>query len=391
MTLLEERKRGLTDPVMAAQILAQIPDQPLETQRKMCYFVEPRGKRLTEYEIMNCYSQPNADWINGGLDWGDWTQKFHGGRPSWGNETTELLTTDWYRHRDPAGRWHPVYVKAKAEEWRVLQRFLESFSADGSLRTIEPFWRDTVLSVHLGALGYSEYGLFNAHSSVIRDCTGDTLRSTFSFAALDKVDNTQMAQLVRTFIAKLVPGYSDSTAPGKREWTQGAIYKSARETVEGIWQETYDWNEIAFAAHNVYDPLFGQLVRREFFQRLAPAYGDSLTPFIIAGMQTSFQITKAAMADIFYYCLADDPEYGGYNRRWMRAWTEKWLPRTLVAMTNFLGVYATLPKKAGFTDRDAVAESVNRVVSDWIADYAQKIDYKADQAKLVNAILTGLK
>jgi hypothetical protein len=391
MAIMEERKRGLTDPVMAAQILAQIPDQPLDTQRKMCYFVEPRGKRLTEYEIMNCYSQPTPDWINGGLDWGDWTQKFHGGRPSWGNETTELLSTDWHRHRDPAGRWHPVYVKAKAEEWRVLQRFMESFSADGSLRTIDPYWRDTVLSAHLGALGFSEYGLFNAHSSVIRDCTGDTLRSTYAFAALDKVDNTQMAQLVRTFIAKLVPGYSDSPAPGKQEWTHGKAYKSARETVEVIWQDTYDWNEIAFAAHSVYDPLFGQLLRREFFQRLAPAYGDSLTPFIIAGMQTSFQITKAAMADIFYYCLGDDPEYGGYNRRWMRAWTDKWLPRTVAAMTDFLGVFASLPKKEGFTDRDSVNESVNRVVSDWIADYAKKIDYKTDQAKLVTAIMTGYK
>jgi len=67
MSLLEERKRGLTDPAMAAKIMAEIPDQPLDTQRKMCYFVEPRGRRLTEYEIMNCYSQPTPDWINGGL------------------------------------------------------------------------------------------------------------------------------------------------------------------------------------------------------------------------------------------------------------------------------------------------------------------------------------
>jgi methane monooxygenase component A beta chain len=391
MSLLEERKRGLTDPVMAAQILAEIPDHPLDTQRKMCYFVEPRGKRLTEYEIMNCYSQPTPDWINGGLDWGDWTQKFHGGRPSWGNETTEMLSTDWHRHRDPAARWHPVYVKAKSEDWRVLQRFLESFSADGSLRTIDPHWRDHVLTAHLGALGFSEYGLFNAHSSVIRDCTGDTLRSTFAFAALDKVDNAQMAQLVRTFISKLVPGYSDSPDAGKREWTKGTIYKSARETVESIWQDTYDWNEIAFAAHSVYDPLFGQLVRREFFQRLAPAFGDSLTPFLVAGMQTSFQTTKAAMADVFYYCLADDPEYAGYNRRWLRAWTEKWLPRTIAAMTDFLGVFASLPKKEGFTDRAAVAASVERVVSDWIIDYADKIDYKVDQTKMVTSILSGLK
>jgi len=391
MSLLEERKRGLTDPVMAAQILAEIPDEPLETQRKMCYFVEPRGKRLTEYEIMTCYSQPTPDWISGGLDWGDWTQKFHGGRPSWGNETTELKSSDWHQHRDPAARWHPVYVKAKAEDWRVLQRFMESFSAEGALRTIDPVWRDTVLPKHLGALGYSEYGLFNAHSSVIRDCLGDTLRSTFAFAGYDKTDNSQMTQLVRTFIAKLVPGYSDSTVPGKQEWTQGSTYKSARETVEKLWQETYDWNESMFAVHTIYDPLFGQLVRREFFQRLAPAYGDALTPVVLAGMQTHFHTTKGAIADIYYHCLANDRKHSGYNRRWMHAWIEKWLPSTLAAMAEFMSVYATLPKREGFTDNASIAASVNRVVEDWIADYADKIDYKVDQSKMVDTILAGLK
>jgi hypothetical protein len=60
-------------------------------------------------------------------------------------------------------------------------------------------------------------------------------------------------------------------------------------------------------------------------------------------------------------------------------------------MAGFLGIYSSLPKKEGFTDRDAIVDSVHRVVSDWIEDYAQKIDYKADQTKLVNTILTGLK
>jgi methane monooxygenase component A beta chain len=74
----------------------------------MNYFVKPRGRRLSEYEILCCYTQPTPDWIPGGLDWGDWTQKFHGGRPSWGNETTEMHSTDWHKHRDPAKRWHAI-------------------------------------------------------------------------------------------------------------------------------------------------------------------------------------------------------------------------------------------------------------------------------------------
>lgn len=63
-------KRGLTDPKIAEVILAAIPDQPMETQRKMNYFVTPRGRRLNEYEVLCCYTQPTPDWIPGGLDWG---------------------------------------------------------------------------------------------------------------------------------------------------------------------------------------------------------------------------------------------------------------------------------------------------------------------------------
>jgi methane monooxygenase component A beta chain len=146
-----------------------------------------------------------------------------------------------------------------------------------------------------------------------------------------------------------------------------------------------------FAIHTIYDPLFGQLVRREFFQRLAPAYGDALTPVVLAGMQTHFHVTKDAIADIYYHCLANDHKHSGYNRRWMHAWIEKWLPSTLAAMAEFMSVYATLPKREGFTDNASIAASVNRVVEDWIADYADKIDYKVDQSKMVDTILAGLK
>lgn len=383
--------RGLTDPKLAQSILDATPAEPIETQRKAQYYVEPRWKRLTEYEILNCYSAPTPDWIAGGLDWGDWTQKFHGGRQSWGTETTELKTDSWLKHRDPARRWHAPYVKAKGEEWRYTERFLEGYSADGSIRLMDTFWRDTVIPQIFGAYGYAEYGLFNAHSSVMRDCLGDTIRNTFGMAALDKTDNAQMVQLVRTFISKLVPGYSDSTDRAKKEWTTGAYYKSARETVEDIWQGNYDWNEGLWGTHMVFDPLFGQYARREFFLRLAPAFGDTLTPFVVGQFQSYFHLTRAAMDDHFNYCLANDVKFGEHNRRWFQAWTDKYLPGTIKALTEFVGLYKTLPVIQGFTDPASVEASVQRVISDWVVDYANKYNYKVDQAALVATILAGTK
>lgn len=389
MSMLDERRRGLTDPEMAAVILDALPDQPLDKQNKMGYFITPRWKRLTEYEALTVYAQPNADWIAGGLDWGDWTQKFHGGRPSWGNETTELRSTNWYNHRDPLRRWHAPYVKDKAEEWRYTDRFLLGYSADGQARTLDPFWRDEFIGKYWGAFLFSEYGLFNAHSSVAREALSDVIRVSSTFWGFDKNDLAQMIQLEREFLAKIVPGFDESTAVPKAEWTTGTVYQGARLAVEAIWQDIFDWNESLFAVHAVYDALFGQFVRREFFQRLAPRFGDNLTPFFINQSQTYFQIAKVGVQDLYFTTLANDVEFGDYNRTVLRNWTAKWLQPTVAALCDVMGLFAKLP--AGTTDRGEITASLYRVVDDWIEDYAEKIDYKVDRDQIVRAVLVGLK
>jgi methane monooxygenase component A beta chain len=389
---VQQGKRGLTDPEMAKVILDAIPDQPLDTQRKMNYFVKPRGRRLSEYEVLTVYAQPTPDWIPGGLDWGDWTQKFHGGRPSWGNETTELHSTDWHKHRDPNRRWHAPYVKDKAEDWRYTDRYLLAYSEEGQIRSMEPFWRDQILSRYLGAFIFNEYGLFNAHSSPSRDTLGDTLRFSIAMIGFDKVDNAQSFQLERVFLSKLVPGFPESTDEPKQEWTKGKIFKGARETVQDIWQATYDWNEIVWATHSVYDALFGQFVRREFFQRVSAHFGDTLTPFFINQAQIHFANARNITGDIFFEeGLANDAEFGDYNRRVLRAWTDKWLARTVQALQDFLGIYALLPVVAGATDKTSVEAALNRIFDDWKVDVADKISYKFDKAALINTVLQGLK
>ena len=389
MSLLDERRRGLTDPDLARVILDALPAEPLEKQNKMGYFVTPRWKRLTEYEALTVYAQPNPDWISGGLDWGDWTQKFHGGRPSWGNENTELRTSDWFKHRDPLRRWHAPYVKDKAEEWRYTDRFLLGYSADGQIRSLDPAWRDTFINKYWGAFLFSEYGLFNAHSAAVREALGDTVRVSLTFWGFDKIDLAQMIQLERGFLAKLVPGFDESTAIPKAEWTTGKVYQGARLAVEGIWQDVFDWNESVYAAHAVYDALFGQFVRREFFLRLATKFGDNLTPFFINQSQTYFQIAKVGVQDLYYTSLANDVEFGDYNRTVLRNWTGKWLEPTIAALRDFVGLFAELP--AGTETKEEITASLYRVVDDWIEDHASRIDFKVDRDKIVKHVLAGLK
>ena len=135
-------------------------------------------------------------------------------------------------------------MKDKSEEARYTQRFLAAYASEGSIRTVDPYRRDEILNKYFGALLYSEYGMFNAHSSVGRDCLSDTIRQSAIFASLDKVDNAQMIQMERPFIAKLVPGFDASTDVPKKIWTTDPVYAGARVAIEEIWQGIQDRNEI---------------------------------------------------------------------------------------------------------------------------------------------------
>jgi methane monooxygenase component A beta chain len=201
-----------------------------------------------------------------------------------------------------------------------------------------------------------------------------------------------MIQTQRVFINKILPSFPQDMDGPKAAWMTDPVYQPARETVQELWQGTFDWAEIVWSVHGVFDPIFGQFVRREFFSRIAPLYGDTLTPWIqsqaIQYFETAKKGTKKMMVDV----LMEDAHYGDHNRVVVNAWTEKWLPDTIKSLKGFMGAYAQLPHQVeGFTDEASVRVSVNRVISDWAEDYAHAINFKVDVDAMVNEVMSGYR
>ena len=148
-----------------------------------------------------------------------------------------------------------------------------------------------------------------------------------------------------------------------------------------------------FAAHMVYDPLFGQLVRREFFQRLAPLFGDSLTPFFIGpGCRPTSRSPRRPWRTSSTTAWPTMPEYAGYNRRWMRAWTDKWLPRTIAAMTRLHGRLRQAAARRHFTDGQSIAAGVDARGERLDRGLrAARSTTRPIQRKLISTIIGGLK
>lgn len=383
--------RGMVDPERQSLIQALVPEKPLEAKRDHIPFAKRGWRRLTEYEAVMLHAQNSHDAVPGSQEVGETVQKWPGGRSNYSIESTAILSGNWYYFRDPAKRWFMPYVKQKAEEGQVVERAMKSWAESGDHKMMNTAWRQNILAKHYPAMLFNEFGLFNAHSSTVFSTLGDLVRTWIAQAGFDKNDEAQMIQMQRVLLSKVFPDFDPSTDSGKQAWTKGEAWKPGREFVERIWGETYDWVEQLWAIHGIYDDIFGQFVRREFFQRLAGIHGDSLTS-LVQGQALTYhqQATDGLQALCLKMLVKDEPVYGGHNRRYLRAWTDRHLPQTIAALKAFISIYKEVPVKVdGFTCRAGVQASVERVLDGWAQRFAEPLDYKFDRDALVAEVMLG--
>jgi len=357
-------------------------EQPrvLEERRIPLSFANPYGPRMSEYEQVLLYNQPNPDWIPGGLGVGGWSTSFPGGRGTWENYFTEAKASDWFVFRDPEGRWQRPYVAEKADEWREFQRLVATAAKRRLHRTLDAEWTARVLTGHLGALALHDYGMFMALGAPIRDCLVDTLRAAIVTSSLDFLDNAQMIQAEKLYLAQVSNQAKADVAPSKALWHEDRAWRGARRFVEEVWGETYDHIEILFAIHVIHEPLFGRLVREGFFSRHAAEHGDFITPRVLWYSIRGAEAACGWTAELFARTLAADPTFGEYNKRLMCFWAEKWLPLELEALADareLWNVTATLRRPAGGA-RPAFSATLDAIVEDWRSKYAAIFDGEID-------------
>ncbi len=355
--------------------------EPLSEDRNYVYFAKPRWKKLTEYERLILYAQPNPDWIPGGLDWGDTPAKFSGGRDTWGNYFTEMRCQDWYAFRDPHRRWQYPYVSEKADEWRSLQRRLAAYAELREWEVMNPWWRDEIIGKIWAAFLHHEYGVFNSMSSVCRDVLSDIIRTATCSGAFDLLDNSQMIHMQRLFLAKILPDtFNPEIGLGKEAWQSSDLYAPAIKLVDELWDETSDHCEIMFALFMIHQPLFSRVVRNELMERHAGFFGDTLTSLFLPDMSRAHRVAMDWNFDLFHNIFAGDPEFGPMNLKIMQLWLERWLPKTLECVHAFKDVFELPEIKAARVAMGAapIDERFATLLADWQEKYLDPIGLEMD-------------
>jgi propane monooxygenase small subunit len=130
-------------------------------------------------------------------------------------------------------------------------------------------------------------------------------------------------------LTDLLPGEFDGDAH-KDVWLNDPAWQGVRENVERLMNAT-DWVQLCFASNIVFEPLVGELLRRQFITRFAPPHNDFVTPSVIGVSQREFadrdlRYTLEMMKDFL-----GDETHGEANKRAMQEWLAEWAPYSVQA------------------------------------------------------------
>ncbi|MGD9764835.1 MAG: toluene hydroxylase [Candidatus Binatia bacterium] len=280
-------------------------------------YIAPKGKRATEYEELTLYVQPEPkNW-----QWQGWLTRFPDGRPPWVVESTALRCEDWFRFRDPSAMWQRPYVAFQAARVSHLEAMMRTAASRGVFESFSERWVG-ILEKYLQACAHPEYGLFRAFAYAQREALSDSLGNALTYNSSDKVRYAQDLAIYGMELAGARAGFSETA--GKETWLNDPLLQGAREVVERI-MALSDWGEITVASNLLFEPLWGSLIRAEFFMGVAPHNGDATTPMLAETAESDLD-RNVRWTKSFLQLVLDDQTNGSANREILLEWLARWRP-----------------------------------------------------------------
>ena len=303
-------------------------------------YIKPRKRRVSEYEAVTCYTQPDPDVF----DKQGWYLRTAEGRTAWRKESTALRHPHWFDFRDPASHWQRSYVRMQAEQERAIDRAVEDAARAGAFRDFFPTWTRDILGAHYRVWSYFEYGLFRCFAQAQRETLSDTLGNAFCFAGVDRMRHAQAIVIYLMDLEDQIEGFRD--AGGKERWLSDPIYQPLRRLTEQL-MAVDDWAELAVAVHLVVDPIVAEIGASEIVRRHGGFHGDSVTPQIVATTERDRRRNLDWTLELVRMTTAATIPAAAENLAQVKRWFAQWTPRALEAAEALSQVHARIPRPAG--------------------------------------------
>ena len=287
----------------------------LSTERDFSWF-EPRRRRATLYEDVTIDTQPS---VHRHLTRG-WPVSFADGRGTWDDASTALGARDWFAFRDPGEHWERPFYQAGA----TLERQLEN--AMRSAGEFAPGWVE-LLRAQLQVCAFVEHGLWFALATIGRACLSDTIATCVCLQAAMKQRSAQAIVLLAMDLEHEFGAFPIDAA--REVFLREPCWQPTRRYLERL-AAREDWGEVIVAANLCFEPVVGELLRREFGLRRAAAGGDTVTPLLVGAAVQEWEWARAWTVELVRF-LRTDENHGAANGQLIDAWTSDWQPRALEA------------------------------------------------------------
>lgn len=314
-------------------------------------YIKPMGRRLSEYEAVTCYAQPDPT----AFDKEGWFLRTPEGRVAWEQSSTALVHPHWFDFRDPAQQWQRTYVRMQAEQERSIERLCQDEGANGGISDMDPVWLDQIVQKHYRVWSYFEYAVFRAFAPAQREALSDTLGNVLCFEAVDRVRHAQAIVIYLMELEDNIDGFIDHGS--KDIWLNDPMYQPLRLLAEKLMLETPDWAEVGFATNLVLDPIVSEIGLSQLVRRFAPFHGDTITPFIIGTVERDRRRNRDWTDAMVKMVTADDVPAAEANLNVLQGWIDKWMPLALDAVNALAPVYERPPLSVVSYD-DALSEAL---------------------------------
>lgn len=325
------------------------PKRPELTQRREFIWYKPSGATRTLYEDMTVHEQSSSDHYA----FQGWPIRFDDGRDPVTPDSTAIRSSDWFDFRDPNQTMYRSYISSTNKSEESLVRNTLSAREAGHFEYINAEWIKTGLSERFMVYPYINYGVFLAFCYAQREALSDTTTFPIVFSATDHLRHMQDAVFYSFELKEAFPDFSDADAT--EAWQRDPLWQGARAAIEQIIAST-DWMEIVCAVNLCLEPLFGRLVKEEYFVRFAIAHGDGVTPLILASATGDINRDQAWTVALMRHICSDE-KFGTKNREVLDKWVKEWTERIDKALNDFAPAFDDGTVKP--TSFDAAASCVH--------------------------------
>jgi hypothetical protein len=314
-------------------------------------YIQPKGRRLTEYEAVTCYTQPNA-YGGGWQACGDFKVR-PDGRPMFDPDASAVKCRDWYAYRDPNQQWQKNYYTLQSDAEKAIDRATDVAIKTGSAADMTPEWISDGLVRCLFPFAHAEYGIFRILNVAAREAMSDSLNNVLVFCAADKLRHAQAITILGLDLEGPLDGFDGKA--GKDAWLNDPMWQPLRTVVEEI-MAIDDTIEMVTAAFCAYETLVGEPLRRVVFNQLAGARGDVITPTIASAAISDWLRNSEAISELFDMVIHEEG-FGPKNAELLAGWADQWGTRLQGVSADLFKELEGRLSELGLAERaDAVAK-----------------------------------